>query len=67
MPLTGQAVIRRGVVSPPESRRHWDRGGRRDRRAIGSARSAGARVSFDLNYRRKLWTESEAQRVVDHC
>jgi 2-dehydro-3-deoxygluconokinase len=33
-------------------------------RAIGSARSAGARVSFDLNYRRKLWTESEAQRVV---
>ena len=33
-------------------------------RAIGAARSAGARVTFDLNYRRKLWTESEAQRVV---
>src|SRR5688572_28062927 len=33
-------------------------------RAIGAARAAGARVSFDLNYRRKLWTESEAQRVV---
>ena len=33
-------------------------------RAIRAARQAGARVSFDLNYRRKLWTESEAQRVV---
>ena len=33
-------------------------------RAILAAREAGARVSFDLNYRRKLWTEAEAQRVV---
>jgi 2-dehydro-3-deoxygluconokinase len=33
-------------------------------RAIGAARAAGARVSFDLNYRRKLWTEADAQRVV---
>ena len=33
-------------------------------RAIRAAREAGARVSFDLNYRRKLWTEAEAQRVV---
>src|SRR5262245_36125450 len=33
-------------------------------RAIRAARAAGARVSFDLNYRRKLWTEAEAQRVV---
>ena len=33
-------------------------------RAIRAARAAGARVSFDLNYRRKLWTEVEAQRVV---
>jgi 2-dehydro-3-deoxygluconokinase len=32
--------------------------------AIHAARAAGARVSFDLNYRRKLWTEAEAQRVV---
>jgi 2-dehydro-3-deoxygluconokinase len=32
--------------------------------AIRSARAAGARVSFDLNYRRKLWTEAEAQRTV---
>ena len=33
-------------------------------RAILAARAAGARVSFDLNYRRKLWTESDALRVV---
>ena len=33
-------------------------------RAIRATRAAGARVSFDLNYRRKLWTEAEAQRVV---
>jgi 2-dehydro-3-deoxygluconokinase len=34
------------------------------RRAIEAARTAGARVSFDLNFRRKLWSEAEAQRVV---
>lgn len=33
-------------------------------RAIVAARAAGAQVSFDLNYRRKLWTESDALRVV---
>jgi 2-dehydro-3-deoxygluconokinase len=34
------------------------------RLAIAAARAAGARVSFDLNFRRKLWTEAEARRVV---
>jgi len=34
------------------------------RRAIETARAAGARVSFDLNFRRKLWTEAEARRVI---
>ena len=34
------------------------------RRAIAAAHAAGARVSFDLNFRRKLWTEAEAQRVI---
>jgi 2-dehydro-3-deoxygluconokinase len=34
------------------------------RRAVSAARAAGANVSFDLNYRRKLWTEADAQRVV---
>ena len=32
--------------------------------AITAARSAGARISIDLNYRRKLWTEAEAQKVM---
>jgi 2-dehydro-3-deoxygluconokinase len=32
--------------------------------AIRVARAAGAGVSFDLNYRRKLWTEAEAQATV---
>jgi len=34
------------------------------RRFVQAAREAGAKVSIDLNYRRKLWTEVEAQRVV---
>jgi 2-dehydro-3-deoxygluconokinase len=32
--------------------------------AVAAARSAGARISIDLNYRRKLWTEAEAQKVM---
>jgi 2-dehydro-3-deoxygluconokinase len=32
--------------------------------ALAAAREAGARVSFDLNYRRALWSEGEAERVV---
>jgi len=32
--------------------------------SIAAARSAGARISIDLNYRRKLWTEAEAQQVM---
>ena len=34
------------------------------REALEAAKAAGARVSLDLNYRRKLWTEQEAQRVM---
>lgn len=34
------------------------------RAAIDAARTAGASVSIDLNYRRKLWTEAEAQQVM---
>jgi 2-dehydro-3-deoxygluconokinase len=33
-------------------------------RAIDAARSAGARVSVDLNYRKKLWTEARAREVM---
>ncbi len=32
--------------------------------AISAARQCGLKVSFDLNFRRKLWTEAEAQAVV---
>ncbi|MBK8596554.1 MAG: sugar kinase [Holophagales bacterium] len=32
--------------------------------AVEAARAAGARVSIDLNFRRKLWTEEEAQAVM---
>lgn len=34
------------------------------REALESAKASGARVSLDLNYRRKLWPEAEAQRVI---
>jgi 2-dehydro-3-deoxygluconokinase len=34
------------------------------RQAIRAARSAGARVSVDLNSRKKLWTEAQAQEVM---
>jgi 2-dehydro-3-deoxygluconokinase len=32
--------------------------------ALAEARAAGATVSVDLNYRRKLWSEADAQRVM---
>jgi 2-dehydro-3-deoxygluconokinase len=32
--------------------------------AIDAARRAGARVSVDLNYRRKLWTSEQAQKTM---
>lgn len=34
------------------------------RLAIAGAKAAGARVSVDLNYRKKLWTEAQAQQVM---
>jgi 2-dehydro-3-deoxygluconokinase len=32
--------------------------------AVAAAKTAGARVSVDLNYRKKLWTESQAQATM---
>src|SRR5258708_7737087 len=32
--------------------------------AVAAARRAGARVSVDLNFRKKLWTEAQAQGVM---
>jgi 2-dehydro-3-deoxygluconokinase len=34
------------------------------RRSLVAARDAGATVSVDLNYRKKLWTEAQAQEVM---
>ena len=34
------------------------------RRSIAAARAAGATVSVDLNFRKKLWTEAQAQQVM---
>jgi 2-dehydro-3-deoxygluconokinase len=34
------------------------------REALKAAKRAGARVSVDLNYRKKLWTEAQAQAVM---
>jgi 2-dehydro-3-deoxygluconokinase len=34
------------------------------RAAVEAAKAAGARVSIDLNYRRKLWTPAEAQAAM---
>ena len=34
------------------------------REALEAARSAGARVSMDLNYRKKLWSKAAAQEVM---
>jgi 2-dehydro-3-deoxygluconokinase len=34
------------------------------REAVLAAKAAGARVSVDLNYRKKLWTEAEAQAAM---
>lgn len=36
----------------------------RTKEALEAARGTGARVSVDLNFRRKLWTEAEAQRTM---
>jgi 2-dehydro-3-deoxygluconokinase len=32
--------------------------------AVAAARRAGARISVDLNYRKKLWSQSQAQKVM---
>jgi 2-dehydro-3-deoxygluconokinase len=32
--------------------------------SVAAAKRAGARISVDLNYRKKLWTQAQAQRVM---
>ena len=41
-----------------------ERAARATRMAVAAARQAGARVSVDLNYRRKLWSPKEAQAAM---
>ncbi len=43
-----------------------DRGTACTRAVIAAARRAKARTSVDLNFRRKLWTEAQAQAVMRH-
>jgi 2-dehydro-3-deoxygluconokinase len=41
-----------------------DRARRATEAAVAAARAAGCRISIDLNYRKKLWSEAEAQSVM---
>ena len=41
-----------------------DRAAAATRAAIAAAKRAGARVSLDLNFRRKLWSEAQAQAAM---
>jgi 2-dehydro-3-deoxygluconokinase len=41
-----------------------DAGAAATKAAIEAAKRAGARVSVDLNYRKKLWTQAQAQAVM---
>jgi 2-dehydro-3-deoxygluconokinase len=41
-----------------------DRGTASTERSLQAARAAGVRVSVDLNFRKKLWTETRAQEVM---
>lgn len=41
-----------------------DRAAACTREALQAARAAGARVSMDLNFRKKLWSETQAQAVM---
>ena len=41
-----------------------ERGAAATTRAIEEARRAGVRVSVDLNFRKKLWSEAQAQKMM---
>jgi 2-dehydro-3-deoxygluconokinase len=41
-----------------------ERGTAATKAAVAAAKRAGARVSVDLNYRKKLWTEAQAQATM---
>ena len=53
-----------GCMSPASRRRSARRAVACTRAVIDAARKAGSRVSIDLNFRKKLWTEVQAQAVM---
>jgi 2-dehydro-3-deoxygluconokinase len=58
--LTGAAWLHVTGITPALG----ERAAAATRAAIEAARAAGARVSIDLNFRKKLWSEAQAQAVM---
>jgi 2-dehydro-3-deoxygluconokinase len=58
--LTGAAWFHTTGITPALG----DKAAEATRRALKSAKSLGVPVSVDLNYRKKLWTEKQAQAVM---
>ena len=58
--LTGAAWFHVTGITPALG----DKAAAATRRALQAAKAAGAPVSVDLNFRKKLWTEKQAQAVM---
>ena len=58
--LTGAAWFHTTGITPALG----ERAAEATRRALRAAKSLGVPVSVDLNYRKKLWTETQAQAVM---
>jgi 2-dehydro-3-deoxygluconokinase len=58
--MTGTAWFHVSGITPALG----DRAAAATRTAVTAARRAGAKVSVDLNFRKKLWTEAQAQAVM---
>ena len=55
---------RSGSIAPASPPALGDNGAACAREALAAAKAAGATVSMDLNFRKKLWTEKKAQSVM---
>ena len=58
--MTGTAWFHVSGITPALG----EKGAAATKAAVTAARRAGARVSVDLNFRKKLWTEKQAQAVM---
>src|SRR5687767_7229187 len=58
--MTGTAWFHVSGITPALG----ERAAAATRAAVTAARRAGAKVSVDLNFRKKLWTEAQAQAVM---